>query len=444
MGEIIQLMNYSTYREELRQELQKQADSFVRTGYLLRLAMDTDILKDSGYYNVNEFAKAEFNIDASTVSRYININMRFSENGYSERIAEQYQGIGYAKLSLMLLLPDAINEELTPAFSKTEVQAIKEEYDEEKQISDLEVLMEGEDTNQKEMDSILAKAIHQLGMDEPGIYIKLFEVYKTHSEYSLAAGFKDVLTPQGENIYSVRPKGIGRLMISVKENSEEIAVINVRSGEKEVHSWDEVAHIIGYFMYNRGEQGKEAWQQLYGQTFPEKEEIAPVQQKEQTKKQEPRKQSKVTKAKKPVQVKEEPKKDSEPEEQIPGQDDIMNHPEYLPETMKTEQGDTDAEENMEDRTVQNETQQPIQNVTGDAEIVQELPNSAEEGVERVEDIWNRASVAATKLASMFRTYGAADLRNGELSKDRVRIAYKDAISLAADLERMINVQKYHA
>lgn len=494
MGEIIQLMNYATYKEELRQELQKQADSFVRTGYLLRLAMDTDILKESGYYNVNEFAKAEFNIDASTVSRYININMRFSENGYSERIAEQYQGIGYAKLSLMLLLPDAINEELTAAFSKTEVQAIKEEYNEEKQITDLEVLMEGEDAKQMELESILAKALHQLGMDEPELFLKLFEVYKTHSEHYLAAGFKDMLTPQGENIYSVRPKGVGRLMISVKENSDEVAIINVRSGEKELHSWDEVVAVLGYFMYDRGTEGKEAWQQLYGMPFPEKEqkkaEIAPVQQnKEQkNKKAEPRKQSKVTKAKKPASP--EPEKVPEVEDQIPGQDSVLNHPEYLPDNMKTEQEKTDAEEqenteqreslqktpnvpdsdetehgedaegNVADGTDQNETPEPLQNVTEDSEIVQELPGNTDftksesdsdspaagigEANEDFEKIWDRAEAAEMKLCMFFDEYDDEEARNTEEFKDELRTAYQTAVSVAADLERMLNVEKYHA
>lgn len=463
MENIIQLLNYSTYKEELRQELQRQADSFVRTGYLLRLAMDTDILKDSGYYNVNEFAKEEFNIDASTVSRYININMRFSENGYSERIAEQYQGMGYAKLSLMLLLPDAINEELTPAFSKSEIQAIKEEYDEEKEISDLEVLMEGENTDQKELDNNLAKALHQLGMDEPELFCKLFEIYKTFNEHDLAAGFREALAPQGENIYNVRVKGIGKLMISVKIDSDEVAIINMRSGEKEQFSHDAVAEVLAYFMHNRGEQGSEAWQQLYGMPFPVKEEkkaeIAPVQHKEQKpKKPEPRKQSRVTKTKKPEQPKPEPKQEPEVEEQLPGQDNIMNHQEYLPESMKNSQG-ADTEE-IGDGISHNESS-AIQNVTEDTEIVQELPQNIDytkvegdtdtsaaviENIitdEELEMVWEKADTTSRKLATFFVNYSDPEMRQTEQFREALKEVYKNAISVAADLERMINHGQKH-
>lgn len=431
MEEIMQTMNYTVYREELRQELQKQADSFVRTGYLLRLAMDTDILKESGYYNVNEFAKAEFNIDASTVSRYININMRFSENGYAERIAEQYRGMGYAKLSLMLLLPDAINAELTPAFSKSEIQAIKEEYEEENKITDLEVLMEGEDEGQKEMDNNLAKALHQLGMDEPELFCRLFQTYTTQEH--LTKGFIETLAPQGENIYNVRVRGIGRLMISVKVDSDEVAVINMRSGEKEQFPCEEVTEVLAYFMYNRGTQGPEVWQQLYGQPFPVKEEqkteIAPVQQhKEQkAKKPEPRKQSRVTKAKQQEPPKEEPEKTPEPEEQIPGQDNVLNHPEYLPEGMKTEK-ETNAE-------------------NADFTKSEDSSDSLAAGMEESFDtIWDRAEATEMKLCTFFDEFDEYEKRdlNIEEFKRELKTAYQSAISLAADLERMINVEKHHA
>jgi len=448
MGDIIRYMNYNTYEAELRQELQKQADSFVRTGYLLRLGMDTDVLKESGYYNVNEFAKAVFNIDASTVSRYININMRFSEGGYSEKIAEQYSGLGYAKLSLMLLLPDEINEELTAAFSKTEVQAIKEEYDEEKQISDLEVLLEGEDVRQVELESMLAKALHQLGMDEPELFLKLFEAYKTRNENVLVEGFRDVLIPQGENIYSVRPKGIGRLMISVKESSEEVVIINVRSGEKENYDWGEATKILVYFMYGMGEDGKTVWQNLYGQPFPEKEEIAPVQPIEkENKKSEPRKQSKVIKAKKETPTPSMPEPVAETEEQLPGQDSILNHPEYLPEEMKMEQENAaEGFDNQETHYVGGDDTEAENTETYPHEesnvAAGDGADATEETVQNVgentEDIWNRAEAAQMRLTFFFDEYDVEEQRRSESFHKELGKAYLDALSLAADLERMLN------
>ena len=111
--------------------LNRTVEDFVMTGYLLKQGRDSDILKDSGYSNVNEFAWAEYKLEATQVSRYIRINDRFSEGGYSPRLQEHYKGFGYAKLALMLTLPESVAEELTPTYSKSEIQAVKEEIESE-------------------------------------------------------------------------------------------------------------------------------------------------------------------------------------------------------------------------------------------------------------------------------------------------------------------------
>ena len=149
MEQIIEYQKtYQEYKAELDGELQRTAEGFVRIGYLLKVARDTNILKESGYTNVTEFAKAEYGIDKTQVSRFIHINDKFAENGYSDHLLPEYQGYGYAKLTLMMQLPDAINEGLTPGYSKAEIQAIKDELDEENKVSDIERMLEpiGPDT----------------------------------------------------------------------------------------------------------------------------------------------------------------------------------------------------------------------------------------------------------------------------------------------------------
>ena len=147
--------SYQEYKAELDSELSKTAEGFVRIGYLLRLAEDTDILKESGYSSVLEFAQAEYNIDKTQVSRFININKKFSEGGYSDRLQEKYRGFGYSKLTLMMQLPDTVNEELTPDYSKSEIQQIKNQIDKENKTTDLEIMMEGQDPVMEEAEDDL-------------------------------------------------------------------------------------------------------------------------------------------------------------------------------------------------------------------------------------------------------------------------------------------------
>lgn len=373
---VITYTNYDAYKTELRNELNKSAESFVRIGYLLKVARDTRILEDSGYENVNEFAEKEFGLDKTQVSRFMRINDRFSEDGYSEKLKVEYQGFGYAKLSIMLLLPDSINEELTPDYSKSEIQALKEEIDAEAKVSDIEVMIEEKDERQQSLDGILAQVAYEIGKGEVNLYCKLWESQMEHNE--IAREFMDILAPSGNKTYSVRIPGTGRMMLIIKESEDKVSLVNCRElSENHVYTKQDV--IDAFRSIFEVGTAKESWKSTYGEDFPEeKEEVAPVQPVQ-------RKESKVTKVqtvkkpekkeapkeKKPVEPERQQSQEAEtmtlhdiqedlpapspvpeevPEEQIadtemveseeqqlPGQDSIENHPEYMPDPQETQE-----------------------------------------------------------------------------------------------------------
>lgn len=347
--------DYQEYKAALDTELQQSAESFVRIGYMLKLARDTDILTGSGYNSVNEFARAEYNIDKTMVSRFISINDRFSEGGNSDRLQEQYRGFGYAKLSIMLQLPDAVNAEITPAFSKAEVQALKDEVDEERKVTDIEVLIEPKNEAQEAMENNLDKAVHQLGHDNPELYAELMTAMEADGEYVLNA-IQEALAPSGEGIYSVRIMGVGRLMLSVKDLERDITLTNVRTGDKENYTWVQMAAAVGNIIVYGG-TAEESYETVYDEKFPvkveEKKEIAPVQPKPA-----PKKQSKVTKAPKTA-----PKKAEYVAPEIvpaePAPERIAPEDVEIVENTKCE---TDSEENEtvlaenETETVENDTE----------------------------------------------------------------------------------------
>ena len=285
MDELINYNGYEEFKQAVNRVLNRTVEDFVLTGYLLKQARDTDILKGSGYANEKEFAWGEYRLDTSQVSRYIHVNDKFSEGGYSPKLQEQFRGYGYTKLTIMLNLPDAVVEELTPAYSKTEIQAVKEEIEEEEKITDIEVILEGQKEEQKDLGN-LEKALHQIFHDEPELYQTMHETVRT------TCGIKylqEVLAPDGDKIYSTRIQGIGRIMLYMHE-SKDITLHMVRSGDKEFYSWDDA--LIYCTMITDGEDAEKTWEEVYGEEFPKKEEIAPVQPKK-------RKESKVVKAKKP-------------------------------------------------------------------------------------------------------------------------------------------------
>ncbi|MFQ8778308.1 MAG: hypothetical protein ACLR78_13905 [Roseburia sp.] len=90
-SDVITYTDYTVYKQDLRSDLQRAAESFVRIGYMLKVARDTRILEGSGYASVNEFALKEFGLEKTQVSRFININDRFAKDGYSLELREEYE-----------------------------------------------------------------------------------------------------------------------------------------------------------------------------------------------------------------------------------------------------------------------------------------------------------------------------------------------------------------
>ncbi len=332
--EVTEYRDYKEYKKELDAEVLRAAEGFVRIGYLLKVARDTSILYESPYSNVVEFAQAEYGIDKTQVSRFININDRFSEGGYSDRLKENYQGYGVAKLSLMLSLPDAVNEVLSPSYSKTEIRMIKEEVDAEQKTTDLEVMMEAQEAEKQRKTSaaedFLHRVVWQLGKEETALYRELHRGFQKGEGISF---LQETLAPDGERTYSIRIPGIGRILLTLKEE-DTVTLLNIRTGKKEEYSWEDMAAALQEIMVTDIEV-TESWQQIYGDTMPEEEKTPPKVSKEKVAPVQQKKKGKVVK----VEEKKKPEKkdDVSMPEAITGQMEVKDYPELLPEAVAQEE-----------------------------------------------------------------------------------------------------------
>ena len=319
MEEIIYQRDYTQYKQELRTELEKTSEGFVRIGYLLKVARDTDILIGSGYKDYLAFANGEFGLDKSMVSRFIRINDRFSEEGNSDRLLEQYKGFGYAKLAIMLRIPEVITEELTPEYTKSEIQAIKNEIDEERSKSEVEHLEENfEQIMNPPTDSLLVRVLKAIGEDNAALFCKIWNFFSENVEWG---GLKDIFKPIDQQTYVTRVAGEGKIILIVKDEGAALTI--ARSEQKTNHSWNEINSAWAEIMpVSNGQEGhsfteaKDAYEFTYGKPIEEeKPEVAPVQPKrvEVPKKAEPKKEAPKKVIKEPEPVEAEPADDSDEE-----------------------------------------------------------------------------------------------------------------------------------
>lgn len=240
MEEITKITDFSEYKQALTEELQKSAEGFIRIGYLLRMATETDVLSGSGYANVYDFAQAEYGLDKSQVSRFMAINKKFSLGGYSDQIQPLFAGYGSSKLAVMLQLPDEIVRELSPEFTKAEITAIKDEIKEElspEAPTDLEVMSEAAAPDYDCM-SLWQKAVYEYIKAHPEIFMQLY--IAVHGKR--AGAVFDVMAPAGEAMLFSRVTGIGKVSISV--NQGQITAYAIRSGESEQKPWANAEEFI--------------------------------------------------------------------------------------------------------------------------------------------------------------------------------------------------------
>ena len=432
MNEVLYTKTFNEWQQELDTELVKSAESFVKIGYLLKVARDTDILANTGYANVVEFAKARYGLDKTQVSRFIHINDRFSEDGNSAELQDRYKGMGYAKLTIMLQLPDEINEEISADFSKSEIEDIKKEIDEENKISDIEVWMEGTQEDAEKYNE-LGQVMYQLLHDMPELFIKIAQSSIETEE------LMNVLAPSGEMIYSVRIPGTGRLMLSIKVNTGRITITNVRSMEKTEWNIEDLADFVVDILSRADtEDPAKAWTSIYKEEYPKKAEVAPVQQEKPVQ----RKEKKVQKAKiekpKPQSVEENTE-----EEQIPGQDSVLNHPEYLPENGNNK---ADSAENVQETDTfvdkQQEKQPYFEKVSAEKEKTEpEMPTNAintecEDEVDALGNYmncWEAICDAHRKITLFIEDYSASDTTPDNMRIEAARI---NAVTLAEELEHL--------
>lgn len=323
MEELRNIENYEQFKQALDTELANQAAGFVRTGYLLKKARDTDILAASGYSTVAEFAKAEYGLSKDIVSRYIAINDRYSEGGYSDRLQDKYEGYGVAKLQDMLTLPIEVVDLISPEMTRKEIAEVKAEVKEEEAISPVEVAIEGTDVQQADMD-LSQKAIYQYAKDNPEIFKKLLKWKEDGDPEEL----ESILAPSGIAVLASRPQGIGKVFTSFKGEGQPVDILAVRSNEKQTLSMDEYAVKVREVFAPVADM-PDAYEKTFG--------VAPVQPENVIKKSE-------SVIKKPEIVSETPKSEpkepenvEKPECEVLSGEVVDNEPEEVQEEKATEE-----------------------------------------------------------------------------------------------------------
>lgn len=429
---------YAQYKSMVDTELAKAAAGFVRIGYLLKIARDTDILKESGYEDVNAFAKGEYGLSKDVVSRYIDINTRYSENGCSERLQERYRTFGYSKLAEMLTLPEAVAEEITPEITREEIREIKREIREEQEITDIEVMMETPQEPVKvqteteyvsvKLDSIEEKAMFEYfrknreKFEQARKFYRNFED-KTHEKNKLW----EIFAPTGQAMLITRVPQVGKLMVSIKEGVEEVAIINVRTNETERIELQRFGVVLD-------ELTEYEYEQIYG---VEKEKVAPAQPEEnaaKSKSEEQKTEENAAPFMNPTEKHKETVEKAEEYKESVSEEAAGQETEQIEAAVETEEAGQEKQTETEEITTES-----TQEAAGQEEITVLEENEIQEEEHKEPEwygfCWRDMFEAFEELNGFFRMYRRKDMENQIIPRAKLRTVHDNAVNMAAAIEK---------
>lgn len=268
--EIIQFENYKAYKERFDRCMNATANNFVMIGYLLKQAKETNILNDSGYSRMGEFARNEYGLDESMTSRFISICERYG-NGESSLLPE-YEPFGYAKLSEMLALPDNISEMITPEMTREEIREIKKEVKEEQAISPIEVSLEGNKAAGEIIEVEVLKEYFRIHTDE---FRKVYGLGLS-GETDINQKLADILAPAGLAVLIQRVQGRGKYMIKIEGIQKPITFVDVREETNRAIEWADMYEFakeaVGLDILSPEITAEEKYREMYGAEMPLEEE----------------------------------------------------------------------------------------------------------------------------------------------------------------------------
>ena len=333
------LDDYIQCKTEIKESLTGIVKSFVKIGWqLTRINASKAYILD-GYNSITEFAKAEYDMNPDGVSRFMNVYERYSVPGDTPELQEQYKDFKFAQLSEMLQLSSEDQQMITADTKRDDIRELKK-FNKENEHNPEQLFAWKNGQENKIFDTIF-----EFFKSSRELLNTLFgsDAYKNGSLEQMV----EVVNPSGSRSYR---KGTVFLMMYGPEKG--IMIKQIPQGTENM-PWSEFFNIV-QDLFGEKAAGAQTWEAYFEPknqkiAEPKKEpshledsgagmEIAPAQVPDENegKSQEiapaPKTNTpeEVEKPAPDVEKPENPVEIVENEEQIPGQDSILNHEEYMP------------------------------------------------------------------------------------------------------------------
>ena len=353
----ITMDEYLGLKNEIKTHITTIVKSFVRIGETLCKIDQARAYELDGYKSVVEMAKAEYGMTAGGISRFMGVYRKYCTAG---QLNDGYENYSYAQLVEMMQLPEEDAELIRPETQRESIRELKRfNKDGENDMHQLENWQNPtpEEEENKQILGDLLEAMFKLESQRDAFDRICAAVRKGTS----AEAFSELINPGGNR--TVRS---GRAMAFFYENEVKIKIWSRTVPVK--LTYEDIMEAFREKFAGVLQEEKGWWAAVYvpakeeekreptekpernteGAGKTEKRDMDPKIDRKASepagkKKEQPsiapaQKSEKKTESqvkKKPEVAKTEAPSRQQEEQQIPGQDNVMNHPELLPEGMQT-------------------------------------------------------------------------------------------------------------
>lgn len=261
--------------KQIRENLGGIVRNFVKTGWHLSRIDRSGAYKLKGYHSVTEYARETFGMAPDGVSRFIHVYEKYSIQGDSPELREEYRDFNFSQLTEMLQLPEDDHAMIRPETKREDIRDLKK-FNKQSEHNPDNFL-----NWQQDPDDIIREAVKEF------FKAREKDLNEIYDQYGVGPYPEEEIKKMARFLYHEKKKKFQTNRVFVMLYPDQVFI---KSSDGELHdiTWPEFFQTMGS-IFDGSAAGKDTWEKYFN-----------------------------------------PNPDGEFEEQIPGQDNIMNHPEYLP------------------------------------------------------------------------------------------------------------------
>lgn len=321
----LSLDDYIQCKNDIKNNLGTIVKSFVRIGWQLSRIDKSGAYKNDGYNTIAEFAKAEYGMSATGTSRFIRVYEKYSVPGDTPELRDEYKDYNRSQLEEMLQIPEEDHEMIRPEAHKEDIRELNRFNRENESNPDNLLDWKNAQTTEEKIQATIYEFWHD-NRDAMNTF------FGSDMEMRDLA---EMISPSGSRSYR---KGTVFLMFYGMDTE---ILVKVFGDDPVKMTYQEFADRTRQIF--EGAAGDRAWETCFGEAV----ESNKIEQTEQL---------------------------QEQEEQIPGQDRIQNHPEYMPEPeIAPAQKNEEQKYNKQQARIDRETKKKLQEQE-DQEKMEHLPS----------------------------------------------------------------------